>query len=173
MPAPGELLFQLTETDSGLGRGQAEHTAGASKPPSQQYLLPHHPFWVVAIPGKPARFTITDEDNTRAISGGKMPVPGTRLGWGRAQEAPTTKSFPDLQPRHSWGFPHGLSQWHRVDQQSHQGARVGLSCLTSGPKPPLHIPSLPCTMSAPTRPSLPAGGQPGGGHPGGHTFCRV
>lgn len=83
--APGELLFlQLTDTDSGLAQGQPELTGDASKPQSQWYLLPYHPWQVAAIPGKPAQFTITDEGDTRAISGGKRPATGTGLGWGRA-----------------------------------------------------------------------------------------
>lgn len=50
---------------SGLAQGQPELTGDASKPQSQWYLLPHHPWQGVAIPGKPAQFTITDEDDNK------------------------------------------------------------------------------------------------------------
>lgn len=71
----------------------------------------------------------------------------TGLGWGRAQEALTTKSFPDLQPRHNLGFPHGLSQMT-------PSPSVKSSSCTRGAQPshlwsqvsPAH--SLPCSTWA-------------------------
>ena len=46
-----------------------------------------------------------------------------------------------------------------------------LSCLRSQAQD-TPAPSTPCSMWAPTRPYLPAGGQPGGEYLRGHTFCR-
>lgn len=66
-----------------------------------------HP-WQVVDPG--------NQDNSqiqvRTIQGPlwRLTATETRLGRGRAREAPTTTSFPDWQPRHKLGFPHGLSQ---------------------------------------------------------------
>lgn len=129
------------------GQGQAELAGDASKPQSQRRLLPHHPWWAVAIPTN-GTIRHYSEDDARAAPGDKLPAPGTGLGWGRARRPLGPHPFRICSQGTTgvshWPVPDGAEPISEVTKGHTWGSAV--SPLVSGL----------LLKVAPTRPYLPA-----------------